>query len=187
MAHWGQHLLCPLPVSCICIQALDCEVHGSREAVSTLSPWWTCHRRGPNVINPGGNADALRCPCAQHPLTLGDKVKWSGDSDGKESTCNVGDLGSIPGLGRSSGERNSYLLQYSVLEKYTDSGAWWATVHGVTNLNMPISWGWRDALKLIRMGLPAELLPSDYFMRLLSPAATGLIKIGGNKRNHEGN
>ena len=38
-------------------------------------------------------------------------------SAGKESTCNEGDLGSIPGLGRSSGEGNGYPLQYSGLEK----------------------------------------------------------------------
>ena len=48
------------------------------------------------------------------------------DSAGKESACNVGDLGSIPGLGRSTGEGNSYPTQYSSLQNYTD----W-TVHGV--------------------------------------------------------
>ena len=78
---------------------------------------------------------------------------------GKESTCNTGDLGSIPGLGRSSGEGNGYPLQYSCLENNMNRGAWWATVHGVANLNIPISWGQRDTLKLIRMGLPAELHP----------------------------
>ena len=52
--------------------------------------------------------------------------------DGKESTCNVGDLGSIPGLGRSLGwEGNGYSLQYSCPENSTDRGAWWATVRGV--------------------------------------------------------
>ena len=51
--------------------------------------------------------------------------------DGKESACNVGGLGSIPGLGRSSGERNGYLLHYSSLENSMDRGALWATVHGV--------------------------------------------------------
>ena len=40
----------------------------------------------------------------------------SGGSDGKETTCNAGDLGSIPGLGRSPGEGNGYPLQYSCLE-----------------------------------------------------------------------
>ena len=39
-----------------------------------------------------------------------------GGSAGKESTCNVGDLGSIPGLGRSPGKGNGYPLQYSGLE-----------------------------------------------------------------------
>ena len=57
---------------------------------------------------------------------------FSGGSDGKESTCDAGDLGLIPGLGRSSGEGNSYPLQYSGLENSMDRGAWQATVHGVT-------------------------------------------------------
>ena len=52
-------------------------------------------------------------------------------SDGKESAYNVGDLGLIPGSGRSPEEGNGYLLQYSCLENPLDSGAWWATVHGV--------------------------------------------------------
>ena len=46
---------------------------------------------------------------------------------GKEFAFIVGDLGSIPGLGRSPGEGNSYLLQYSWLENPMDRGAWWAT------------------------------------------------------------
>ena len=44
----------------------------------------------------------------------------------------MGDLGSIPGLGRSPGDGNSYPLQYSCLENSKDRGAWRATVHGVT-------------------------------------------------------
>ena len=48
------------------------------------------------------------------------------------SACNVGDLGSIPGSGRSPGEGNGNPLQYSCLETPMDAGAWWATVHGVT-------------------------------------------------------
>ena len=51
--------------------------------------------------------------------------------DGKESACNAGDLGSIPGLGRSPGEGIVYPLQYSGLENFMDRGAWWATVQGV--------------------------------------------------------
>ena len=47
----------------------------------------------------------------------------------KESTCNTGDPGSIPGSGKSPGEKNGYPLQYSCLENPMDRGAWWATVH----------------------------------------------------------
>ena len=56
----------------------------------------------------------------------------SGDLDSKESACNAGGLGSIPGLGRSPGEGNSNPLQYSCLENTMDQEAWWATVHGVS-------------------------------------------------------
>ena len=49
----------------------------------------------------------------------------------KAPACNVGDLGSIPGLGRSPREGNSNRLQYSCLENPMDGGAWWATVHGL--------------------------------------------------------
>ena len=55
-----------------------------------------------------------------------------GGSDGKESASNAGDLGSIPGSGRSPGEENGYPLQYSCLENPMDRGAWQATVLGVT-------------------------------------------------------
>ena len=57
---------------------------------------------------------------------------FPGGSDGKVSACNVVDLGSIPGSGRSPGEGNGNPLQYSCLENSMDGGAWWATVHGVT-------------------------------------------------------
>ena len=61
-------------------------------------------------------------------------INWGfpGGSDRKESACNVGDLGSIPGSGRSLGEGNDYPLQYSCLENSIDRGAWWATIHGIT-------------------------------------------------------
>ena len=57
-----------------------------------------------------------------------------GGSDGKESTCNAADLGSIPGLGRSARDENGYPLQYSGFENSTDTGAWQATVHGVARV-----------------------------------------------------
>ena len=56
---------------------------------------------------------------------------YPGGSGGKESACNAGDPGLIPGLGRSFGERNGNLLQYACLGNPMDRGVWWATVHGV--------------------------------------------------------
>ena len=53
-------------------------------------------------------------------------------SGSKESTCNVGDLSSIPWVGGSPGEGNGNPLQRSCLENSMDRGAWQATVHGVT-------------------------------------------------------
>ena len=81
------------------------------------------------------------------PFPFGNSVVvlkgFSGSSDGKESSCNVGDLGLIPGLGRSTGEGLGYLLQSS-----------WASL--VTQLvkNLPAMWvtwvlslGWKDPLE----------------------------------------
>ena len=56
---------------------------------------------------------------------------WSGGSDGKESACKSGDLGSIPGFGRSRGEGNSNPIQCSCLENSIDREAWQAIVRGV--------------------------------------------------------
>ena len=56
---------------------------------------------------------------------------FSFGSEIKAYACNVGDLGSIPGLGRSPGEGNGTPLQYSCLENPMEGGAWGATVHGV--------------------------------------------------------
>ena len=56
---------------------------------------------------------------------------FPGGSDAKESTCNAGDLGLIPGSERSPGEGNGNQLPFSSLGNPTDRGDWWATVHGV--------------------------------------------------------
>ena len=57
---------------------------------------------------------------------------FPGGSDGKEFAYNAGDLGSVPGSGRSPGEGSCNPLQYSCLENSMDRGAWRATVLGVT-------------------------------------------------------
>ena len=59
---------------------------------------------------------------------------FPGESDGRESACNAGDLGSIPRLGRSPGEGKGYPLQYSGLENSTDF-----IVHGVTKSQTRLS------------------------------------------------
>ena len=64
---------------------------------------------------------------------------FPGGSDSKESACNVGDLGLIPGSGRFPGEGNDNPLQYSCLENSMDRGAWGATVHGVTKSQTQLS------------------------------------------------
>ena len=56
---------------------------------------------------------------------------FPGSSDSKESTCNAGYPGFIPGPGTSSGGGDDYPLQYSCLENSMDRGAWQAIVHGV--------------------------------------------------------
>ena len=75
---------------------------------------------------------------------------FPGGSDGKESTCNAGDLSSIPGSGKSPGGGNGNPLQYSYLDNPMDRGAWWATVHGVTKSrtrlsNLHLSFGMDEA------------------------------------------
>ena len=64
---------------------------------------------------------------------------FPGCSAGKESACKAGDLGSIPGLGRSPGGRHGNPLQYSCLENPTDRGARQATAHGVTKSQTRLS------------------------------------------------
>ena len=59
------------------------------------------------------------------------RTKLPCSSDGKESACHVGDLGSVLGLERSSGGGSGNPFQYSCLENSMDTGAYWAAVHGV--------------------------------------------------------
>ena len=72
---------------------------------------------------------------SSHTLVKG----FPGGSEVKTSACNMGDLGSIPGSGRSPGEGNGNPLQYSCPENPMDRGAWWATVHGVAKSQRRLS------------------------------------------------
>ena len=75
----------------------------------------------------------------------------------KASAYNVGDPGSIPELGRSSGEGNGNPLQYSCLENPLDGGAWLATVHGVAKSWTRLS----DFTFTLSSNLKKRYLPCD--------------------------
>ena len=64
---------------------------------------------------------------------------FSGGSDSKETSRNAGDLGSVPGLGRSLADGSDFPLQGSCLENSMDRGAWWATVHEVAKSQTRLS------------------------------------------------
>ena len=63
---------------------------------------------------------------------IGYSMGFPGGSDSKETTCIVGDLGSVPGWGRFPGGGHGNPLQYFCLENLMDRGAWWAAVYGVS-------------------------------------------------------
>ena len=89
-------------------------------------------------------------------------LSFPGGSDGKASVYNMGDLGSIPGSGRSPGGGNGNTLQYSCLENPMDGGTWWAIDHGVAKSQTQLSkftslheW-WKPALILEKHFLMQE-------------------------------
>ena len=84
-------------------------------------------------------------------------------SDSKESTCNAGDPGSIPGSGRSPGEGNDYPLHYFSLENSMDRGAWQTTIHGVSKS---------------QTGLSDEHLHSSWFITVNEYEAGSVKKTG---------
>ena len=79
----------------------------------------------------GGGVGVCVCMYLTFSLSIHPLV-FPGGSESKASTCNTGDPGLIPGLGRSPGKRNGNPLQFSCLENSMDSRAWWAAVHRVT-------------------------------------------------------
>ena len=87
-------------------------------------------------------------------------TSFPGGSEGKASACNAGDLGSIPGSGRSPGGGNGNPLQYSCRENPMDRGAWWATVHRI-----PKSW---TQLKRCSMHPWEKSDSSDHFPNICS-------------------
>ena len=117
-----------------------CRNH-SAKCPELISSSWFCHRRSKCIWHPGWFQFSLPFFLGRHrnlshicPWFLPSWGSPSG-SDGKESACCVGDLGSFPGWGRSPGEGNGYPLPYSSWESSISGGVWQATVHGVTELD----------------------------------------------------
>ena len=101
-------------------------------SVSTIFPQSAC-------LTPHACISGTLC-WTDPPVSLGNhSLGLPGGSDGKESTCNAGDLGSILGLGRPPAEGNGYPLQYSCLENSMNRGDWRATIHGVTKSRTRLS------------------------------------------------
>ena len=103
---------------------------------------------------------------------------FPGGSDGKESACSVGDLGSIPGSRRSLGEGNVNPLQDSCLENPMDRGAWQATIHGAIKSQTRLSditfyEGQNDLILflsgLISYNFPPSSLPTSHYAGLVLP------------------
>ena len=104
----------------------------------SLGAIWGAISRAIVLILPQIKLDSQPSPCAflkvSSVLRLrkwGEILNFPGGSDGKASAYNAGDLGSIPGLGRSPGEANGNLFQYFCWENPMDRGAWGAIGYGL--------------------------------------------------------
>ena len=160
LAHWNVNLLCIILCGNQCLNCHifllcfgDCGGTDQGRLSIILSPWVTRIGRTPMLTHfenaEGGGSFffflsihwdfmvACYYSINWFILTNTDFLVASHGSDGKETACNAEDLGSIPGVGRSPGEGNGNLLQYSCLENSMDTGAWQVTTHGVTK-----SWTW---------------------------------------------
>ena len=128
----------------------SCSQHRSSYYIrETSGQWFPC--RWPSCPLTGGqpilkwqgtgfvHGSPVLKPTTDIKYTTMYKIRTSCSSNGKESACNAGDQGSIPGSGKSSGEGNGNPLQYSCLENSMDREAWQATVGGVTKSETQLS------------------------------------------------
>ena len=95
------------------------------------------------------------------------QLSFLGGSEGKESACNAGDLGSIPGLGRFPGEGNGNALQYSCLENSMDEGACRNTARGIAKSRKRLS-NFISAFFIVQLSHPYMLLLLSRFSRCLT-------------------
>ena len=124
----------------------------------------------------------LECVWANMTTSLRQNTWFPGGSEGKESACNSGDLGLIPGVGRSPGEGNGSPLQYSCLENPMDGGACQATVHG----SQRVGYDWTTSLSFslsLSVFLPSFL--SSFLSFFLRQIVIGDIDILVKQGNHK--
>ena len=125
-------LSCPLP-------SMSCVAYGTLQFIQMQN--WYRMITDTELIKTDTNQNwyriiTLRCTIS---VTLLSCVSFPNGSDGKESTCNTGELGSVPEQGTSPGGGHGNPLQYSCLENPMDRGAWWALVHGVAKSQTRLS------------------------------------------------
>ena len=109
-----------------------------------LRSWRTCLQ----CRRPQFDSWAEKIPWRRERLPTPGFLGFPSGSDSNESTCNEGDCGLIPGLGISPGGGHGNPLQDSCLENPMDRGAWWATVHGVTESDTT---EWRSTVLHLQM------------------------------------
>ena len=111
------------------VRNMGCDAQTPQVPMASLL---TC-QTPPSIENLVPGSQALSgCSRPSHPTGNLSRhiVGFPDGSDGKEAACSAGELGSIPGSGRSPRGGHGNPLQYSFLENPMDRGAWWATVHG---------------------------------------------------------
>ena len=101
---------------------------GKEDVIYTCNGILLSHQKeGSNIIcssMDGGRDYNIKQSKTEKTNIISFLLGFPGGSDGKEPDCNAGDMGSTPGLGRSSGEGNGILLQDTYLENPMDRGAW---------------------------------------------------------------
>ena len=151
--------------------------HGSRSLVG-CSPWGRLESDTTERLHfhfslsclGEGNGNPLQCSCLENPrdggawwaAVYGVSQSWTRLKQ-LSSSSSAGDLGSVPGSGRSPGERNGYPLQYSCLENSMDRGAWQATIHRITKSGTRLS-EWHSHIFQRALVSPCVCSPwSDFF------------------------
>ena len=114
-------------------------------------PSWSHFQSHPYHFSHGEFVPIKVCRDVESFIPQISRVKgFPGSSVGKESTCNAGDMGLIPGSERSPGGETGNSFQYSCLENPMDRTAWWATVHWISKSQTQLSnWAHTQAVYIV--------------------------------------